>query len=254
MIRHLVVVLVGAASLAAAGCTAGAGPAPSAAPSAAGPAAAPSAAAPSAAGPTAPSSAAATGGSTDTASWSTGTVAVRHDIAVPPVPRVVGIRSATHAAGYDRVTVDLSGGIPGYEVGYVDSPIAETSGEPVSMPGRRYLQIRLAPADAHDDSGKPTVGRARTLGLPMVEAYAVTSDVEGIVTIVLGLEDVVGFRVGELPGRIYVDVAAYGVPTVTAAGRRRVVAASTRIAAERGTSRGRPPPRSEPTSCRRPRT
>ena len=203
MIRHLVVVLVGAASLAAAGCTVGAGPAPLASSSAAGPAASSSAA-----GPAAPSSAAATGGSTDTASWSTGTVTVRHDIAVPPVPRVVGIRSATHAAGYDRVTVDLSGGIPGYEVGYVDSPIAETSGEPVSMPGRRYLQIRLAPADAHDDSGKPTVGRARTLGLPMVEAYAVTSDVEGIVTIVLGLDDVVGFRVGELPGRIYVDVAA----------------------------------------------
>jgi hypothetical protein len=120
----------------------------------------------------------------------------------------VGIRSATHAEGYDRVTVDLSGAIPGYEVGYVDSPIAETSGEPVSMPGWRYLQIRLAPANAHDGSGRPTVGRARTLGLPMVEAYAVTSDVEGIVTIVLGLDDVVGFRVGELPGRIYVDVAA----------------------------------------------
>ena len=205
MIRHLVVVLVGAASLAAAGCTVGAGPAPW--PPRPRPVPQPPRP-PARSRPARPSSAAATGGSTDTASWSTGTVTVRHDIAVPPVPRVVGIRSATHAAGYDRVTVDLSGGIPGYEVGYVDSPIAETSGEPVSMPGRRYLQIRLAPADAHDDSGKPTVGRARTLGLPMVEAYAVTSDVEGIVTIVLGLDDVVGFRVGELPGRIYVDVAA----------------------------------------------
>ena len=41
-------------------------------------------------------------------------------------------------------------------------------------------------AMTYDDSGKPTVGRARTLGLPMVEAYAVTSDVEGIVTICHG--------------------------------------------------------------------
>ena len=31
---------------------------------------------------------------------------------------------------------------------------------------------------------------------------------EGVVSVALGLDDVVGFRVGELPGRIYIDVAA----------------------------------------------
>jgi hypothetical protein len=42
----------------------------------------------------------------------------------------------------------------------------------------------------------------------MIEAYAVTGDFEAVVTVVLGLDDVVAYRVGELPGRIYVDVAA----------------------------------------------
>jgi hypothetical protein len=36
----------------------------------------------------------------------------------------------------------------------------------------------------------------------------VVGDFEGHVSIAIGLDDVVGFRVGELPGRIYLDVAA----------------------------------------------
>jgi hypothetical protein len=50
-----------------------------------------------------------------------------------------------------------------------------------------------------------------TLGLPMLKAYAITGDFEGVLTVVLGLDAVVGFRVVELPGapgRIAVDVAS----------------------------------------------
>jgi hypothetical protein len=43
-----------------------------------------------------------------------------------------------------------------------------------------------------------------------MESYRVTCDFEAVTTIVVGLDDVVGIRVGELsnPSRIYVDVAA----------------------------------------------
>jgi hypothetical protein len=52
------------------------------------------------------------------------------------------------------------------------------------------------------------VSGVHRVGLPMIKSYAVVGDYEGHVSIVLGLDDVVGYRVGELPGRIYVDVAA----------------------------------------------
>jgi len=143
------------------------------------------------------------------AGWQTAAVTVRHDVPVPPVPVVSAIRHARHPAeGYDRVVLDITGPVPGYDVRYVARPVADGTGEPVTMPGRRFLRIRLEPADAHDQAGASTVVRSATLGYPVLEAYAVTGDFEGVVTVVLGLADEVAFRVAELPGRVYVDVAA----------------------------------------------
>lgn len=143
------------------------------------------------------------------AGWTSGPTTVRHDVAVPPVPRVTGIRTAAHPEeGFDRLVLDIAGELPGYRVEYVDQPVKDGSGEPANVPGRRYLQIRLEPAQAHTDAGVATQPRARTVGYPMLEAWAITGDFEAVVTVVLGLDDVVGYRVGELPGRIYLDVAA----------------------------------------------
>jgi hypothetical protein len=147
-----------------------------------------------------------------TPTWTSGPTVVNRTVAVPPVPRLLGIRSAAHPEGYDRVTFDFQQTLPGYEVRYVDEVIADGSGEPVDVPGRRFLQITFRPAQAHDDSGTQSVTpRSKTLNYPMLEAYAITGDFEGVLTVVLGLDDVVGYRVGELPGqpgRIYIDVAA----------------------------------------------
>lgn len=145
--------------------------------------------------------------------WSSSPLVVDRAVPVPPVPRLTGIRSAAHPeAGYDRITFDFESVLPGYELRYVDQPVADGSGEPVVIAGRRYLQIVFRPAQAHDDSGTVSVSpRSATLDYPMLKAYAISGDFEATVTIVLGLDDVVGFRVGELPGqpgRIYVDVAA----------------------------------------------
>ncbi|HEU4422959.1 MAG TPA: hypothetical protein VFR67_10555 [Pilimelia sp.] len=141
--------------------------------------------------------------------WTSGPTTVRHDVPVPPVPRITGVRSAAHPdEGFDRIVFDIAGRIPGYQIRYVDEPIQDPSGRPANVPGRRFLQIRLEPAQAHTDGGQATQPRARTVNYPMLEAWAITGDFEGVVTVVLGLDDVVGYRVGELPGRIYIDVAA----------------------------------------------
>lgn len=141
--------------------------------------------------------------------WTSGATVVTRALSVPPVPRCTGIRAATHSAeGFDRIVFDIDGGLPGYEIRYVSRVVADPSGRLVSMPGRRYLQVILRPAQGHDEHGAKTVSGRHDLGFPMLKGYVVTGDVEGVLTITLGLDDVVGYRVGELPGRIYVDVAA----------------------------------------------
>lgn len=61
---------------------------------------------------------------------------------------------------YDRIVFDIKGQIPGYDVRYVDKVIKDPSGEPATLPGRRFIVIRLEPMNAHTDAGEPTVSRA----------------------------------------------------------------------------------------------
>jgi hypothetical protein len=147
---------------------------------------------------------------TPTVSWSSGPITVDHHVSVPPLPVLLGIRTAAHPeAGYDRVVFDFEGPLPGYTVRYVDEVRQDPSDRPVAMPGRRSLLVVFHPAQAHTDAGSATVaGGVRPLDHPMLRGYAQVGDFEGYVSIALGLDDVVGFRVGELPGRVYLDVAA----------------------------------------------
>jgi hypothetical protein len=134
---------------------------------------------------------------------------VVHHPAVPPVPVVTGVRYAAHSAeGFDRIVFDIQGPLPGYSVRYVDQVRADGSDRVVQVPGRQHLLVVLTPAQAHRASGASTVSGVHRLTLPMLRSYAIVGDYEGYVSIALGLDDVVGYRVAELPGRIYLDVAA----------------------------------------------
>jgi hypothetical protein len=141
--------------------------------------------------------------------WSTGPVTVTHTPAVPPVPVVTGIRYAGHPQdGYDRIVFDIQGsGLPGYSVRYVPQVLADGSGKLISVPGKRFLLVVLNPAQAHTANGTTTVTGVHNVGLPMLRAYAIAGDFEGHVSVALGLNATAGYRVGELPGRIYLDVA-----------------------------------------------
>jgi hypothetical protein len=145
----------------------------------------------------------------DTSPFTTAPVHVTHAVAVPPNPVLTGIRPAQHPeCGYDRITFDFTGPLPGYDIRYVDTVTKDGSGEPVNLAGRRYLLITFRPAQAHPEGGATLTPPEATLNYPMLKAYAITGDFEGVVSIALGLDDQVGIRVGELSGRVYLDVAA----------------------------------------------
>ncbi|GAA1503455.1 hypothetical protein GCM10009677_39210 [Sphaerisporangium rubeum] len=127
-------------------------------------------------------------------------------------PLVTGIRTAAHAdKGFDRVVVDLRGARTGYTVGYVRQVVQDGSGDVVPMKGDAFLQITLTPAQAHSESGKPTLGRTPVLNAELVNVRGVlpVGDFEGVVTVAIGLRHRAGFRVFEQrdPARLVVDIA-----------------------------------------------
>jgi hypothetical protein len=156
-----------------------------------------------------PTTAAAPGQTTPGLKWTTGPVVRPPQVSVPPVPMLVDIRTAAHP-GFDRIVFEFQGQLPGYDIRYVSQVIEDGSGETVQMPGRRFLLIRFEPTNAHDEAGHGTAPRSATVNLPMLRAYRMVGDFEAVVSVALGLDDTVGFRVGELsgPNRVYLDVAA----------------------------------------------
>jgi hypothetical protein len=120
------------------------------------------------------------------------------------------VRTARHAT-FDRVAIDLSGGAPGYRVGYVKEVREDGSGQVVDTRGHANLLVRLTPTNAHHENGSPTyTGPARrTVDYPSLREVAFTGDFEGTVSIALGIRHKDGFRVVTLadPTRIVIDVA-----------------------------------------------
>ena len=112
---------------------------------------------------------------------------------------------------FDRLVLEFrSGALPGYRVEYVDPPVRQWgSGQVVPLRGDAWLRIRLEPARAHDERGRPTVSdRSRQTDLPSVREMQLICDYEGQVEWIVGLGDRSRFRVTELsnPSRLVVDV------------------------------------------------
>jgi len=132
----------------------------------------------------------------------------------PPAGRrvatLVGVETGRHAT-YDRNVFTFAGSdLPGYHLEYVDQPVRRCgSGEPVELPGDGWLEVRLEPAAAHDEDGRPTLGRRRLAPAhPVVLEAVLTCDFEAVVTWVLAVESPNRYRVLELtePARLVVDV------------------------------------------------
>lgn len=142
--------------------------------------------------------------------WTTGIVARRRRAS--PMAVQSAVRTARHP-DYDRVVLELAGDdVPGYHLEYVDRPVRQCgSGEVVRVEGDGWLRVRLEPAQAHDDAGRPTMGReSRGLrpALTNVLDVRMICDFEGQVEWVIGVRSPGRYRVLELssPARIVVDV------------------------------------------------
>lgn len=150
-------------------------------------------------------------------SWPTSTTSSPFAGTVPPVPELVSIRVGAHPeGGYDRISLEFSGQIPGFKAGYVSQVVRDGSGASVSMPGSAYLQLVFHDAQAYDASGNSTLNprptNPVTVGFPELRSYVMNGDFEGYVSVALGVAAPNGFHVSELTKSptdhvVYVDVA-----------------------------------------------
>jgi hypothetical protein len=113
--------------------------------------------------------------------------------------------------GFDRFVLEFMGDeLPSYHVEYVDKPVRQCgSGDAVHVAGDGWLLIRLQPARAHDDDGRPTLEqRSARPVLPVVIETRLLCDFEAHVEWVLGVSAPNRFRVLELskPARLVIDV------------------------------------------------
>jgi hypothetical protein len=150
-------------------------------------------------------------------SWPTAATSSPFAGSVPPVPVLVAIRTGAHPeGGYDRISLEFTGQVPGYRVTYVQQVVRDGSGAAVSLPGSVYLQLTFTSAQAHDANGNSTLNPSATnpvtVGYPELRAYVLNGDFEGVVNVALGLTAKDGFHVSELTKSssdhvIYIDIA-----------------------------------------------
>ncbi|WP_113704203.1 AMIN-like domain-containing (lipo)protein, partial [Nonomuraea lactucae] len=122
---------------------------------------------------------------------------------------VTGVRFGRHDT-FDRVVIDLDGGLPGHAVRWVDELAQEGSGKPVDLKGGACLYVLLTPAEAHTSDGTPTwTGGGVPPSLGALTGAVRAGDFEGRVVVGLLADSERPFRVTEhtRPDRLVIDVA-----------------------------------------------
>ncbi len=109
---------------------------------------------------------------------------------------------------YDRVVIEFRGGLPGYELSFVDSIEQAGSGRPVELAGAASFLITLEPASGHGEDGASTVpASADGSGLEAVAEVRLIDDYEGQLRFAVGLNTQVEPKVQTLsnPPRLVLD-------------------------------------------------
>jgi hypothetical protein len=132
--------------------------------------------------------------------------------------RVTNVRAGQHYC-FDRLVIDLSGKVAGYNVRYVPQVTQDGSGLPVPLRGQAFLQLTVN-SPAYDDSGSSTYNPADKNELSNVTGYQTFRQVawagsfEGYTNLGVGVRARLPFRVFTLEGpdagsRLVVDVAHF---------------------------------------------
>jgi len=123
---------------------------------------------------------------------------------------LTGVRVGKHA-DFDRVVLDFTGPAPQVSAQVVDQLYYDGSGKPVEIDGTYFLEVRSTPAAAHDDNGQSTYPGPRKFTTPQlgnVQAFALTGDFEGYLTVGLGYRRIASHQVFTLtdPTRVVIDI------------------------------------------------
>ncbi|MFF2570534.1 hypothetical protein [Streptomyces sp. NPDC058084] len=102
----------------------------------------------------------------------------------PATAQVVNVRWGGHPT-FDRLVIDVRGTMPPVSVKPVKELRYDGSGNRVPLPGKYFLEIRLSPAAAHNESGQSVYKGPRLIRihLPALKGVALTGDFEGVVTV-----------------------------------------------------------------------
>ncbi|MCU1511045.1 MAG: hypothetical protein JWO34_885 [Arthrobacter sp.] len=138
----------------------------------------------------------------------------------PPLSqaRVTNVRTGQHYC-FDRVVIDLSGAVAGYNVRYVPQVTQDGSGFGVPLRGQAFLQLTVN-SPAYDDNGNSTYNPVDRNELSNVSGYqtfrqaAWAGSFEGYTSLGLGVRARLPFRVFTLEGpdagsRLVIDVAHF---------------------------------------------
>lgn len=123
---------------------------------------------------------------------------------------LTAVRTGQHPA-FDRIVFEFAGDkLPGYRIEYIEKAAGQCgSGAVVPLTGQARLAIRFSPANAHDDTGEPTVQQRETApNYKLLKELRATCDFEAEVEWVAGLSSPNKYRVLELrkPTRLAIDV------------------------------------------------
>jgi hypothetical protein len=216
--RRVLLIVLAAATLAAAGCADSGTDSGSSAPTSRS-AATPTASSQPAGSSTLTASSRPAGASTLTTGvpgqrrWTTTAKAGTNQPRVPEhMPLLTDIRTGRHA-GYDRVVLQFDNDLPSWQARYV-SQVSSESGEAVPLAGQAFLRVDVHPAWGHDQRTPPyeptyTGPRILTPSYPTLIQVQWVEEFEGYLTFGLGLSRRAGFRVLELrrPARLTIAMA-----------------------------------------------
>lgn len=128
----------------------------------------------------------------------------------PATAQVVNVRWGGHST-FDRLVVDVRGALPSVSVTPVKVLRYDGSGNRVPLAGKFFLEIKLSPAAAHDESGRSVYQGPRLLKiyLPTLKGVALTGDFEGVVTIGAAFDSKPVYKSFTLhsPERFVLDIA-----------------------------------------------
>ncbi|MET9438779.1 hypothetical protein [Streptomyces sp. NPDC006551] len=128
----------------------------------------------------------------------------------PATALVVNARWGGHDT-FDRLVIDVRGTMPPVSVKPVKELRYDGSGNKVPLAGKYFLEIKLSPAAAHNESGQSVYKGPRLVKiyLPTLKGVALTGDFEGVVTIGAAFDTKPAYKTFTLhsPERFVLDVS-----------------------------------------------